>query len=386
MSDYVGKSKGLSLNYNKNIKLDFYKAVEGQEDELIDTYVIDDVSKQFQEEIDANKKEYDRKLKKLETPEKKENKTEGAEDDEAADKTKATKKKADIEKQKEALGELLKVPKLKVSIELSRSGYLTITKAAINNRYLNIVQTRKQIQLNTDQLKEAKERLKYYEQRDKDKIKRDIAMNDFESMVYKLREWLREEENFPYVKEDEREKQIETLNGHEDWLYEDGATANHTTYTKMYLKLKSDYKKYSVRKEEHDSRKQLEELSESTFADYEEKTRDLAETKTWITKEERQDILDKVEEVRVWLRLELEAANKKELYEEPTFKIEDVGKKMTQLKKLYTKISNKKKPKPPKEEKKEEKKDDEEKKDEEPTKEEAKKDDTTAGDAKVEDL
>jgi len=45
LTDYIGKSKGLSLNYNKNIKLDFFKVVEGQDDELIDTFVIDDVEK-----------------------------------------------------------------------------------------------------------------------------------------------------------------------------------------------------------------------------------------------------------------------------------------------------------------------------------------------------
>ena len=299
MSDYVGKSKGLSLNYNKNVKLEFFKVLEGQDDEIIDIYVIDDVESKLKEEMDSNKKEHDRKMKKLESDKNKtSNATEGEEEE---------KPKAKIPKGKEEeLAELLKVPKVKISIEFSRSGYLQITKATLGTKFLNAVQIRKPIQLNTDQLKEAQARLKFYEQRDKDKIKRDVALNDFESMVYKLREWLREEENFPYVKEEEREKKIEELNGHEDWLYEDGADANFTTFQTMYRKIKKDYDKYSKRKEEHEARKTVEEGSDKVFEEFEEKTRDLAETKPWITKEERQDVLDKIQEVKDWLKKELE--------------------------------------------------------------------------------
>ena len=90
--------------------------------------------------------------------------------------------------------------------------------------------------------------MKFLEQRDLDKIKRDIALNDFESMVYKFREWLREEENFPYVKEEEREKKIEEHNNHEDWLYEDGSNANFTTFQNMHKDLKKDFDKYNKRK------------------------------------------------------------------------------------------------------------------------------------------
>lgn len=100
LTDYIGKSKGLSLNYNKNIKLDFFKVVEGQDDELIDTFVIDDVEKQLKEEVDANKKEYDRKLKKLENEGK--NKTSNATEGEEEKPKKAS---ASTEKKKEELAE-----------------------------------------------------------------------------------------------------------------------------------------------------------------------------------------------------------------------------------------------------------------------------------------
>ena len=70
-------------------------------------------------------------------------------------------------------------------------------------------QVRKDAQLADAQLAKAKARLKWYKKRDEDKIKTDVAKNDFEAMVYKLREWLREEENEAYVEESAREAYIE---------------------------------------------------------------------------------------------------------------------------------------------------------------------------------
>lgn len=127
-------------------------------------------------------------------------------------------------------------PKLKISVEFSRSGYLLLTKATIGGNkgsvgfFVNVKQVRKATQLNDEQLRKASNRLKWYKKRDEDKVKTDVAKNDFESMIYQMREWLREEENEPYVQESQRESYIEQLNELEDWLYDDGADANYTVY------------------------------------------------------------------------------------------------------------------------------------------------------------
>lgn len=63
----------------------------------------------------------------------------------------------------------------------------------------------------------------WYKKRDEDKIKTDIAKNDFESMIYKLKDWLRDEDNEKYVKEEDREEYMTRLTDMEDWLYDDGA-------------------------------------------------------------------------------------------------------------------------------------------------------------------
>jgi len=100
-------------------------------------------------------------------------------------------------------------PRTKISIEFSRSGYMSISKANVGSMYLSHRQVRKSTQMTEDQLRVGKARLKWYKERDEDKIKTDIAKNDFESMIYKLKDWLREEENWPFIKEDERETYLE---------------------------------------------------------------------------------------------------------------------------------------------------------------------------------
>lgn len=52
-SDYIGKSKGLSFNYNKNMKIDLYKQIGEEEDlELLDTFTLTDVVQNLDREID----------------------------------------------------------------------------------------------------------------------------------------------------------------------------------------------------------------------------------------------------------------------------------------------------------------------------------------------
>lgn len=70
--------------------------------------------------------------------------------------------------------------------------------------------------------------MRAYKKRDEDKERNDVSRNDFESLVYKVRGWLREDENEPFVAEEEREEKIAYLNEMEDWLYEDGADEGYT--------------------------------------------------------------------------------------------------------------------------------------------------------------
>lgn len=137
---------------------------------------------------------------------------------------------------------------MRLSVLLSRSGYVQIKAATVGSIHLNSESQRKPALMTADGLAAAKKRLKKYQKRDEDKIKTDIARNDFESMIYKMRSWLREDEHADFVEADTLEERIDNLTALEDWLYEDGASANYTVYEDKYKGLAKDFEKLETRK------------------------------------------------------------------------------------------------------------------------------------------
>ena len=77
--------------------------------------------------------------------------------------------------------------------------------------------------LTKEQKKEALKRIKALDQRDKDKQMADEAKNAYESMIYSLRDWLRDDDNTVYVDESERDALFTKLDDGEEWLYDEGA-------------------------------------------------------------------------------------------------------------------------------------------------------------------
>ena len=59
--------------------------------------------------------------------------------------------------------------------------------------------------LSTDNIKAAKRRMKDLDKRDEEKKLTDEAKNKFESLIYEFRDFLRDEDNFVFVKESDRE-------------------------------------------------------------------------------------------------------------------------------------------------------------------------------------
>lgn len=141
-----------------------------------------------------------------------------------------------------------------------------------------------------------------------------------------MREWLREEDNEPYVEEQARESQIEYLTEQEDWLYEDGANQNYTTYQKMEKNLTSILGKYTARRAEHEKREKVNSIVDEAMDEYDKKLQDLKDTKPWITDSERQDVKDKMDEIQKWLKEQMEKQSKLKLYEDPVFKSSEVVK------------------------------------------------------------
>ncbi len=85
--------------------------------------------------------------------------------------------------------------------------------------------------LTNEQIKQSRERLRAYEKRDEDKAKTDKAKNDFESIIYSLRDWINEDENIPFVGgADKQEAVMHSLREAEEWLEDDGSSASYSEY------------------------------------------------------------------------------------------------------------------------------------------------------------
>jgi len=187
---------------------------------------------------------------------------------------------------------------------------------------------RKASQLTEDQLKAANKRVKWYKKRDEDKIKTDVAKNDFEAMIYKLRDWLREDDNAPFVEEGERDGYIERLTELEDWLYEDGADANYTVYEGKAKNMTKDFDRFNNRKVLDEERPKSVESARKVLTKILDKVAEMKDAKPWITDEEKKDVTEKLEEVKKWLEETLVAQDKLAKHEDPVFKPAEMNKKL----------------------------------------------------------
>merc|ERR1712232_331386 len=181
-------------------------------------------------------------------------------------------------------------------------------------------------------------------------------------MGYEFRGWLNEGENEAFVPESEREKQIDRLREAEDWLDDEGSDAGYREYQTRTYGLKSEYSKYKNRKDAYVEREEMVPTIFNGLDKWRNEIDELTEKKPWITPEEINDVVEKMNEMRTWLEEKVKEQSEKSLEDDPVFNVAQVEAKYRPLDKLYKKIVNKKKPKekkPPKKEKDEEKKDEE---------------------------
>lgn len=123
-SDYFGKSKGLTMSYNRNMRVKFYKAPVGSEEKtedlvLLDTFELSDLKQQYEDQVKWLEAQAEKAKKKEEK--KKKNGTESADGENNTTEAEPTKESTE---DAEAVTEKAQKPKLKLSVLLSRSGYI----------------------------------------------------------------------------------------------------------------------------------------------------------------------------------------------------------------------------------------------------------------------
>ena len=173
----------------------------------------------------------------------------------------------------------------------------------------------------------------------------DEAKNAFESLIYSLRDWLRDDDNEKYVDEAEREALFTKLDDGEEWLYDEGANVSYTKYQEKSYELTVLQTKFNNRKEQHSSRDQMIPQIRDALEASRSQAHMIREAMPWVTEQEQQDLVDKCEEMRDWIEKKMAEQEKLSIMEEPAFTMDQVNEKMAKVTKFAKKIFGKKKPK-----------------------------------------
>merc|ERR1711998_507268 len=173
----------------------------------------------------------------------------------------------------------------------------------------------------------------------------------------------------------------------EDWLYDEGSNLMYNVYEDMYKNMTKDLNAYKARKSLFETRPEFVEKTNQALDKMKEVMEEDFESAA--TQEEKTDDIDKISEVKTWFNDLAEQQSSMKKHEDPILNLDEVAKKIKNVKKLFDKVKNKKKPKekkPKKEEKKEgeDEKDQSDKSGEEASKEEdPKKDEEVKSDEEV---
>eukprot|EP00198_Chlamydomonas_reinhardtii_P001208 XP_001690543.1 ER-located HSP110/SSE-like protein [Chlamydomonas reinhardtii] len=182
-------------------------------------------------------------------------------------------------------------------------------------------------------------------------VKRDLAKsrNDLESYIIAMKEALETDELMQKVStEEQRESFRARLTAEEDWLYMEADEGEGAQQFKDRLQQLRDIgEPIKRRAEELELRPKLLETVRKQLELKQSVVKAWADTKPWITEEEREGMAKQLAEVEADLNAKEESQSKKADHEEPAFSVTEVAASWDKFDKAFNKLNNKKKPKPP---------------------------------------
>jgi hypoxia up-regulated 1 len=197
----------------------------------------------------------------------------------------------------------------------------------------------------------AESQAKLYElaQRDKERMMLEEAKNKVESYIYKIKNKLSDDEEMiaKFSTDAERTAVQGLANAAEDWLYDDGSTADRSTMEAKFDELYVPFEKILVRIDESTARPKALDAMNKKLTDVENLVVQWETTKPQITTDERQSVLTKVDTVRKWIEEKELAQSKQTLYDDPTYLSGEIMEQFPPLEALVVRLGRKPKPKPP---------------------------------------
>lgn len=200
--------------------------------------------------------------------------------------------------------------------------------------------------------KELKEEYKFnlaeLARMDKERVLLEEAKNQLESYIYKVKNKLADdEEGIAKISTEEQREEISKLSMEaEDWLFDEGDSAELTAIKAKYDALATPAEKIWFRLAESTARPEAVQALKDKMKETEEKLNKWLEGKDYITEEEKTDLASKFEAARKWLSEKEEDQATKAAHEDPTFTSEEVPLQMQPIMKLAQRLMKKPKPIP----------------------------------------
>ena len=207
--------------------------------------------------------------------------------------------------------------------------------------------------LSKDLIEEYKSNIATLAELDKQRILLEEAKNKLESYFYHVKnKLLDDEENIAKISSEEQREELMNLSRDaEDWLFDEGYTADLETIQAKYDELAVPAEKVWFRLKEMTERPAAVKALNEKLTEIEEKFTLWVTNLTHITEEEKNDVHSKIEGARKWLSDKVDAQAEKDGHEDPVFTSDEVPLQTKPIQKLIAKLSKKPKPKPPKVEK-----------------------------------
>merc|ERR1711966_121067 len=208
---------------------------------------------------------------------------------------------------------------------------------------------------------ESKAKFALLAKADEERVQLEESKNKFESYIYHIRNRLIDDEELiaKVSTEEQRAALSKSAEDAEEWMFDDGYTADLATVEAKYDELSGPAIKVFFRAAELTARPKAVEALTDKLTKIEDLMTKWETTMAHITEEERTEVLDKVGEVRKWVEDKVGEQEAADATADPVFTSEEVPGQTKRIESIVAKLMKKPKPKPPVEEKKNETADEE---------------------------
>jgi hypoxia up-regulated 1 len=195
---------------------------------------------------------------------------------------------------------------------------------------------------------ESKAKLLELAQNDKERMMLEESKNKVESFIYRIKNKLTDdEEEIAKVSTEKQRAECQKLaEDAEEWLYDDGYSADLPTMEDKYFEISVPFEKIELRVAEETARPAAVEKLKTKLTQVEELMTKWETTMPQVTKEEIAKVMVKIKEATTWLEKREKEQAKKKPHQDAAFLSTEVPAQFEPIEALTLRLSRKPKPKP----------------------------------------